>query len=268
LWIDSGNVRIDDALRLGDGTAGTPGYSFTSDPDSGMYRFGINAVAIATNGSAVLKIIDQQIQSVPNGSDTVPSYSWGSEGGLGIYRAAAAQIGFAVTGTQRMQVNATGLAITGIHALTGASLTFYSGVFGSSPALGITATGFSYDGPTSNAFSWTTSAGDATLQMVNAGSGKVVIQSGSGKDIAIRAQGTGDFIDFIQQSTVRVSVKNEGLILGNRPSLSGAGANVFVMTDATTNPSSNVSGRGFVYMEAGALKYRGDAGTITTLGIA
>ncbi len=252
-------------LRSGAGTAGAPSYSFTGDPDSGMYSFGVDIVAIAIDGSAVLKIIDQQIQSVPNGSVTVPAYSWGSEGGMGFYRVGAAELGVAVTGTKRARFNATGFGVTGIHGITGTSLTIYSSTFGSTPALGLTALGFSYDGPSTNAFSWTTSAGDATFQMVNAGSGKVVIQSGSGKDIAIRAQGSGDFIDFIQQSTVRVSVKNEGLILGNRPSLSGAGVNVLVMTDRTTAPTSNVSGRGFVYMEAGALKYRGDAGTVTPL---
>ena len=34
----------------------------------------------------------------------------------------------------------------------------------------------------------------------------------------------------------------------------------------TTAPSANLTGGGILYVEAGALKYRGSSGTITTLG--
>lgn len=35
---------------------------------------------------------------------------------------------------------------------------------------------------------------------------------------------------------------------------------------STTAPSANLTGGGILYVEAGALKYRGSSGTITTLG--
>jgi hypothetical protein len=35
-----------------------------------------------------------------------------------------------------------------------------------------------------------------------------------------------------------------------------------------TAPSANLSGGGIIYVEAGALKYRGSSGTVTTLGVA
>lgn len=47
----------------------------------------------------------------------------------------------------------------------------------------------------------------------------------------------------------------------------GGGAGVLFILNGTA-PSSNPSGGGIVYVESGALKYRGSSGTITTLGAA
>lgn len=41
------------AFRLGDGSASTPIYSFTNDPDTGVYRGGTNILAFSTSGSEV-----------------------------------------------------------------------------------------------------------------------------------------------------------------------------------------------------------------------
>jgi hypothetical protein len=48
----------------------------------------------------------------------------------------------------------------------------------------------------------------------------------------------------------------------------GGGAGVIGIANATTVPTSNPTGGGILYVEAGALKYRGSSGTITTLGAA
>jgi len=48
----------------------------------------------------------------------------------------------------------------------------------------------------------------------------------------------------------------------------GGGAGVLGIANATTVPSSNPTGGGILYVESGALKYRGSSGTITTLGAA
>ena len=44
------------------------------------------------------------------------------------------------------------------------------------------------------------------------------------------------------------------------------GAGVMYIANATTVPASNPSGGGVLYVEGGALKYRGSSGTVTTLG--
>lgn len=48
----------------------------------------------------------------------------------------------------------------------------------------------------------------------------------------------------------------------------GGGAGVIGIANATTVPTSNPTGGGILYVESGALKYRGSSGTITTLGAA
>lgn len=45
----------------------------------------------------------------------------------------------------------------------------------------------------------------------------------------------------------------------------GGGAGVIEMNDATTVPSSNPASGGVLYVEGGALKYRGSSGTVTTI---
>ena len=53
----------------------------------------------------------------------------------------------------------------------------------------------------------------------------------------------------------------------NAPSL-GGGAGVLFIANAATVPTSNPTGGGILYVEAGALKYRGSSGTVTVLALA
>jgi len=52
--------------------------------------------------------------------------------------------------------------------------------------------------------------------------------------------------------------------LGTTPSY-GSGVGVMFMANAGTNPSSNPTGGGVIYVDGGALKYRGSSGTVTTI---
>ena len=66
---------------------------------------------------------------------------------------------------------------------------------------------------------------------------------------------------------LRLSLTADGNLLLNN-ALSGTGTGVFGLLNATVVPSTNPTGGGVVYVEAGALKYRGSSGTITTLAVA
>lgn len=54
----------------------------------------------------------------------------------------------------------------------------------------------------------------------------------------------------------------------NTVSAFGSGRGVIGIKTATTLPSTNPSGGGVLYVDAGALKYRGSSGTVTTIAVA
>lgn len=56
--------------------------------------------------------------------------------------------------------------------------------------------------------------------------------------------------------------------LGIRSTSYGGGAGVIAIANRGTAPSTNPSGGGIIYVESGALKYRGSSGTVTTLAAA
>lgn len=57
----------------------------------------------------------------------------------------------------------------------------------------------------------------------------------------------------------------QNLSLGANTSSFGGGSGVVFISNATTVPTSNPSGGGVLFVEGGALKYRGSAGTVTTI---
>jgi hypothetical protein len=62
-----------------------------------------------------------------------------------------------------------------------------------------------------------------------------------------------------------LNVVSQNIIVGpNSASLGGASGVQFI-GNATTVPTSNPTGGGILYVEAGALKYRGSSGTVTTI---
>jgi hypothetical protein len=69
----------------------------------------------------------------------------------------------------------------------------------------------------------------------------------------------GDAITFTQALTLNA---DGSLLLGGT---STPGAKVLFIANATTVPASNPSGGGVLYVEGGALKYRGSSGTVTTI---
>ena len=52
------------------------------------------------------------------------------------------------------------------------------------------------------------------------------------------------------------------------PDQFGSGIKVIGIVNATVVPTTNPTGGGILYVEAGALKYRGSSGTVTTIGTA
>jgi hypothetical protein len=57
-------------------------------------------------------------------------------------------------------------------------------------------------------------------------------------------------------------------IFGNGATATGGGSGVVALANATTVPTSNPTGGGVLYAEAGTLKWRGSSGTVTTIAAA
>ena len=66
----------------------------------------------------------------------------------------------------------------------------------------------------------------------------------------------------------RSQVKAQGNLTLGATTSAGGGVVVASINNATTVPTTNPSGGGILYAEAGALKWRGSSGTITTLAVA
>lgn len=66
--------------------------------------------------------------------------------------------------------------------------------------------------------------------------------------------------------TVGLIWENNNLALLAATGSYGSGDGVVFLGNSTTVPTTNPSGGGILYTEAGALKYRGSSGTVTTLG--
>jgi hypothetical protein len=97
------------------------------------------------------------------------------------------------------------------------------------------------------------------LQNDASGANDWAITMPSTNDLAIRNVSNSYNAIYIQNQGVAADIGINGLS-------SGGGAGVVFVANATTMPTTNPTGGGILYVEAGALKYRGSSGTVTTLG--
>ncbi len=83
------------------------------------------------------------------------------------------------------------------------------------------------------------------------------------------ATSTGDIVQFKNNTATAVMTVGQNGNVGIGASATfGAGAGVIGLKTATTLPTVNPTNGGILYVDAGALKYRGTSGTITTIAAA
>jgi hypothetical protein len=86
-----------------------------------------------------------------------------------------------------------------------------------------------------------------------------VTTSGTKQIKVCKGDGTGTQAFMLDISNTALSVGDVGL---------GGGNGVFGMANRVTAPATSPIGGGVLYVEAGALKYKGSSGTVTVLGVA
>ena len=69
--------------------------------------------------------------------------------------------------------------------------------------------------------------------------------------------------DGVTGGRMRLAVGN--IFFGSSSSSAGGGQGVIKITNRVVAPTSNPTGGGVLYVESGALKYRGSSGTVTTI---
>jgi hypothetical protein len=94
------------ALRAPNGVAGTPSYSFASDPDTGIYLSGTNSIGFASNGARVCEVIPTQLALI-DGSVGTPVVSFILDPDTGIYRGGADNLRIVTNGGLRVQFTNT-----------------------------------------------------------------------------------------------------------------------------------------------------------------
>lgn len=99
-------------------------------------------------------------------------------------------------------------------------------------------------------------------------SGKFSARATNGTDSAF----FGFTIGQTQISTTNadgiVFVSNVSIGANSTPTYGGGSSAVMMIQDASVAPSSNPTGGGILYSQAGALKWRGSSGTVTTIAVA
>lgn len=136
-------------LLITDGTAGAPGISFTSDPDTGLYRITTNALGISAGGSLAVRIdagnyvmsrdflasadATYQIGAagtgfthcyLDDGSVSSPAFIFSADTNTGIYRIGADNLGVSCGNTKVIDAATTGVAILGTNTNNDANAGF------------------------------------------------------------------------------------------------------------------------------------------------
>lgn len=95
---------------------------------------------------------------------------------------------------------------------------------------------------------------------VNGIGGNLILSSGAGPngDGYVRMQVGGQDLLVLDGYLLNVSIFQE---IGSY----GAGTHVVFIANSTSTPTSNPTGGGILYVENGALKYRGPSGSVTTI---
>ena len=174
-----------------------------------------------------------------------------------------------VTGTGSSQavvarISGNGLGI-GTTSPTSKLTTYYTGIYDSNTTRFVDIAGdFSGTNPSS-----APNAGAFTgIRMGNISSGKYAMMGAVSEDNLGYSRANGLSFWTSPQDTApieRVRISNSGNVGIGTTDQFGGGVKVVGLANATTVPASNPTGGGVLYVESGALKYRGSSGTVTTI---
>lgn len=128
LSITGGSVTFGSQTLGPDGLVGAPSYAFTNDPDSGLYRYGSNAVGLAAGGVLTFygDVTGGQYYGNAGGAG-VPPFGFLADPDTGMYNYGANQLAFSTAGGLRVYINSTVLQCVGVDVELTSNNKFYKG---------------------------------------------------------------------------------------------------------------------------------------------
>lgn len=118
------DARYVAAAGAADGTVAAPAFSFASDPDTGLYRQGANAISIATSGAERIRFTADAVAILPQGPigltaglEATPSLVFTGDADTGMFAPAANQIGFSTSAVERFRLTAGAVSIQALGVL-------------------------------------------------------------------------------------------------------------------------------------------------------
>jgi len=103
-----------DKFYAGDGTAGSPSITFTSDPNTGFYSYSADNIGFASGGSAKFVFAGNIIRSADAagvymtkaaGTADAPVYSFYTDTNTGMWRSSADELSFGAGGTEGLRID-------------------------------------------------------------------------------------------------------------------------------------------------------------------
>ncbi len=257
-----------------DGTAGAPCYSFVNDANTGIYSVGADQLGISTGGTLRFTLSTTALTTTlpyysADGTSNAPAYTFSADTNTGMYRHTNDIIGFAANGASRMFV-ANGYVEANVPFINqngSASAPSYS--FTADMNTGMYGNGsdgilFTTGGTLRLTLDTTSLTSTLPYYAPDGAVGSPAFTFSDDTNTGIYSS-ANDNVDVATAGTRRLNIDSSGnMALGASPSF-GSGQVVLFIANATAVPSANPSGGGILYVEAGALKYRGSSGTITTI---
>ena len=226
----------------------------------------------ATSQTANLLSLINSSGTVLGGRNAVAQIYTGSTTPItsGVGGATTAASGTGTTATLTM-TSATNLAVGDIIVVAGVTPTGYN-------TSGAVVTAVSNTSPFTVSYANTTTGSQTVAGTVSTpAQASVTARSAGTKGLVLKGSGAGHsqtLIEWYNTANTRTGyVDQNGLLINSNMGIgtsysSGGGGGVLSINNASVVPTSNPTGGGVLYVEAGALKYRGSSGTVTTIAVA
>jgi hypothetical protein len=196
-------------------------------------------------------------------AETTPTYSWTGDTDTGLFNSVANTIGFSVGGTTAMTLNSTGLGVgmTPVSAFNVGATGGNDGDLYFNTLIRNTGTAATSQPRTGILFSGYSTGTSSFTNFAGITGGKENVTNGN----------TAGFLSLCVASNgasplERARIDSVGNLLVGLTTAGTTAAKTIQIANGTA-PTANVTG-GQLYVESGALKYRGSSGTVTTIAAA